>query len=151
MKHNKTIVGLIVAIFTVGIVALASANEWHGAWHTGHMMGHWGMGNGMGYQGHMMNYGHHGDLSSEDAAKLKELQDEFSNETQALRNTIREKQLALNEELGKDSPDRATALELQKELSKLESEFDQKTLEHQLELRKTFPDTTLPMGEYCRR
>lgn len=155
MKHNKTIIGLVIGIFSVGFVALASANGWHGGWHTGHMMGNGMMGYGMGYQGHMMDYGHHGyaDLSSEDAAKLKEFQDEFYNATQELRDAIQDERLALDEELGKDTPDRAKALELQKELSKLESEFDQKVLAHQLELRKTFPDSDVAMGNgyggYC--
>jgi hypothetical protein len=55
--------------------------------------------------------------------------------------------------IGKDSPDRSAALGLQKELSKLEAEFDQKVLEHQLELGKTIPGTDVAMGhgygEYC--
>jgi len=165
MKHVNTKIGLIIAVLTIGIFTVAMAHDGNGTAYRGHMMGPGMMGYGMGYHGHMMDngYGHmmgnnyqgYGNLSSEDAAKYQDLQKQFLNETENLRNTIQEMQLALNQEFESTSPNASKAVELQNEISKLESELDQKAVEHQLELKQTFPDATVPMGygygEYCWR
>ena len=57
-----------------------------------------------------------------------------------------EKQSALNQGLQQPNADQNKVLNLQKELSQLESQFDQKAREHQLELQKTFPENALSMG-----
>jgi Heavy-metal resistance len=108
----------------------------------------YGYGYGPGYGGHMTGYGPYGtgNLSQQDAAKLEQSQEKFFNDTRDLRNTIQEKQFALNQELQQPNPNQDKVLNLQKELSQLESQFDQKALEHQLELRKTFPENALSMG-----
>jgi len=89
-------------------------------------------------------------LSPQDAAKLEQSQQKFLNDTSDLRNSIQEKQFALNQEIQQTNPDRDKITNLQKELSQLESQFDQKALELQLDLRKNFPENTLSMG-YGRR
>ncbi len=156
MKHFKTKIGLIVVLLTLGIFAVALANDGSGAENGGYMMGPGMMGYGMGYHRQMMGYGmgyggrmvgvtQNGktNLSKEDSAKLQAAQKKFYNDTQDLRNSIEQKELALRQELQKETPDRDTALNLQKELSKLQAEFAQKSLEHRLDLRKTFPDLAL--------
>ena len=150
MKHVKTKIGLIIAVFIVGLFAVALANDGNGSVYGNHMMGPEMMGYGMGYHNHMMAPWTEGNinLSVEDTAKLRQAREEFLNETRELRDTIEQKQLALNQELRKTDPDRDRAFDLQKELSKLESEFDQKALENQLDLRKTFPDTAFAMGNW---
>ncbi len=159
MKHIKTKIGIFAVVLTVAIVAVALAHDWNGSGYGGHMMGPGMMGYGPGYGGHMMGYGQgyrghmtgygpygYGDLSQQDAAKLDQSQQKFFNDTRDLRNAIQEKQFALNQELQQTNPDRGKVLSLQKELSELESQFDQKALDHQLELRKTFPENALGMG-----
>lgn len=115
MKYFKTKIGLIIAVLTVGIFAVALAHSGNGTSYGGHMMGYGNhmmgsgmMGYGMGYNGHMMGYGPNGyaNLSPDDAAKLQQAQEKFFNDTQDLRNEIQQKQLALNQELQEATPDR---------------------------------------------
>nr|WP_269434980.1 periplasmic heavy metal sensor [Desulfosarcina ovata] len=81
-----------------------------------------------------------GNLPKEQANKLEAAQERFYNETRGLRRAIDDKQFALNSELNKESPDNDKAMALQSEISKLQNDFDQKALEHQIEVRKIVPD-----------
>jgi Spy/CpxP family protein refolding chaperone len=164
MKPRKSSIAIIAVVLTVGIAALGFAYDGYGPGYGGHMMGYGGgygymmgpgmMGWGPGY-GHMRGYygpNGYGNLSQEDAAKLQQSQDKFFDQTRELRNSIRDKQFALNDELQKPEPDRAKVADLQKQLNQLESQFDQKALDHQLELRKEFPQNTYSGGYgYGRR
>jgi hypothetical protein len=174
--------GIIAVVLIVGIAALGFAYDGYGPGYGGHMMGYgggygmMGYGGGYGYNmgpgmmgyggGYGPGYGHmwgnsgpngYGNLSQEDAAKLQQSQDQFFDQTRDLRNSIRDKQFALNDELQKTNPDNAKIADLQKQLSQLESQFDQKALDHQLELRKEFPQNTYSggygygRGGYCGR
>ena len=97
---------------------------------------------GDGYGPHMRGYGYGNgpNISKEDAAKLDAAREKFYNETKDLREQIENKRIDLRQELNKENPDSSKAATLQKELSKLESEFDQKALTHRLEMRKLLPD-----------
>lgn len=165
MKNMKSSIGIIAVVLTVGIAALGFAYDAYGPGYGGHMrdydggygymMGPGMMGYGPGY-GHMRGYygpNGYGDLSQEDAAKLEQFQEKFFNETRELRNSIRDKQFALDSELQRANPDRAKVADLQKQLSQLESQFDQKAVGHQLEMRKEFPQNTYGRkygrGGYC--
>lgn len=148
MKNIETKISIVAIVFTVGIAAVAFAHGWNGSGYGGYMMGPGMMGYGPGYGGNMMGYGPYGygNLSPQDTAKLEQSQQKFLNDTIDLRNSIQEKQFALNQEIQKTNPDRDNVNNLQKELSQLESQFDQKALEYQLDLRKNFPETALSMG-----
>jgi zinc resistance-associated protein len=158
MKPNKSSFAIIAVVLTIGIAALGFAYDGNGPGYGGHMMGYGGgygymgpgmMGWGPGY-GHMRGYygpNRYDNLSQEDAAKLQQSQDKFFDQTRELRNSIRDKQFALNDEFQKPEPDRAKVVDLQKQLSQLESQFDQKALEHQLELRKEFPKDNFAYGQ----
>ena len=160
MKLNtKSIFGL-AAVLILGIAAVAFA---HGGWgYGGHMMGPgygggymmgpgYGHMMGPGYGGHMMGWdsddgpyrrgpGAWGNLSEEDAAKLSAAQEKFYQDTRGLRDQIEEKSLALRDEMDKTNPDQAKVFALQKEISSLRGDFDQKALDHQLEVRKMLPE-----------
>ncbi|BBO90296.1 hypothetical protein DSCOOX_34760 [Desulfosarcina ovata subsp. ovata] len=133
-----------------GEAILHGYGMYHGDW-GGHMMdsGYRGHMMGPGYGGHMMGYRHGpymhddddwGNLPKEQANKLEAAQERFYNETRGLRRAIDDKQFALNSELNKESPDNDKAMALQSEISKLQNDFDQKALEHQIEVRKIVPD-----------
>lgn len=156
MKNIKHTMVTLIVVLTFGIVALAFAHDGYGPRYGDHMMGYGG-----GY-GHMMGYGPgsghmrgwsgpdgYGDLSREEAAQLEEMREKFTNQTRDLRNAIRDKRFALNDEIEKSNPDRAKVSDLQKQISALEAEFDQKTLAHRLELRERFPQRTYG-GDYGR-
>ena len=129
----------------------------------GHMMGPgYGYGNmmGRGY-GYMMGpdsrYGHmrrwDGDdgwhrggcdnwrgLPDDTVNKLDASRHKFYNDTRELRDQIGEKEAALNREMNKVNPDRDKVLALQKEVSHLQSDFDQKALNHRLDVQKMLPE-----------
>ena len=112
---------------------------------------------GMGY-GPYPRWGHHpmhawhhgkndgpgfgcwGDLSQEDTQKLEKERADFFEATKNLRANIYQKRLELRSELAKENPDAKKAAELQTEISGLRAEFDQKRLNHFLNLRKITPD-----------
>jgi hypothetical protein len=173
MKTNKkTIIGL-AAVLTLAIAAFAYAHG--GGYGGGYMMGPGGYGGhmmGPGYGGHMMGYGpgyvghmgygphmrgydNWGNLSNEDAAKLDQARDKFFNSTQDLRRQIDEKQYAIQEELSKDIPDTGKVVNLQKALSGLQAEFDQKALAYRMEVNKLLPQESARgpngggYGGYC--
>ena len=79
-------------------------------------------------------------LSKEDTEKVKAERDKFSKATQDLRQEIMSKQLLIQSELVKPVTDLQKAIALQKELSALEAEMDQKSLLHQLDIKKISPD-----------
>jgi zinc resistance-associated protein len=133
IQANKILIALAVTIlFGVGTVAYA---DW---------------GSGCGYHGR--GYGHHGmdknnrgcayrsDLSDEDTAALEKERDAFRAATEDLRKNIYDKKLALRDELGMEKPDAEKASKLQKELSALESAFDQKRVEHIIRMKEIDPD-----------
>ena len=151
MKINKKSIFGLAAVLILGIAAVAFA---HGGWgYGGHMMGpgYGGHMMGPGYGGHMMGWdsndgpyhrgpGAWGNLSEEDAAKLESSREKFYGETQELRAQIEEKEIALRGEMDKSSPNQEKIFELQKEISTLRSDFDQKAVAHQLEIRKLLPE-----------
>ena len=63
----------------------------------------------------------------------------FFEATQDLRQEIYQKNLELRSELAKKDPDAKKAAKLQREISKLEADFDQKRLDHQMKMRKISP------------
>jgi len=150
-KTSKTLLILaVVAVLGIGSYAYADWGMGYGrhmgyGWGSGYapgMMGSgayegYGMGPGMmGYRGD----GNWGDLSKEDAAKIENEQTTFFNATEKLRQNIYAKGIELRSELAKENPDTGKASNLQKELSELEGQFDQRRVDHMLTLRKITPN-----------
>ena len=99
------------------------------------MMGY-GPGMGRGFQG----YGYTGDLKDEDLKKLNEQRNAFFEGTKNLRNDLYEKNFELRSELVKQSPDSQKAGNLQKEISDLRTQLDQKRIDYMIELKKINPN-----------
>ena len=136
-KAKRIIVLTVVAIF--GITTLAFAGWGRGY---GHMMGRgdWGP----GYH-HMGGYGpgqggYYSNLSNEEIAKLDQQRSEFFKATENIRQKLYEKELALRSELAKESPDTSRASKLQSEISRLQSDLDQKRLDYEIQARKSVPN-----------
>lgn len=64
----------------------------------------------------------------------------FFNDTEGLRQKIYENEMALQSELAKVTPDPAKAAEIQKEISTLRGQFDQKHLDHMIKMREVNPN-----------
>jgi Spy/CpxP family protein refolding chaperone len=106
------------------------------------MRGYWGSD-----QDSRWDYGRgYKDLSKEEQSQLNELDSKFSNETARLRNEIRSKSAELNRYLNSTNPDSQKLKALQRELSDLRAEMDEKRLAYELEARKFLPDTRLRGG-----
>lgn len=100
-----------------------------------HMMGY-----GPGYGPRMGGYEGRGALSEEDAAKIDKARNDFYKATRKIRNEIDDADIALRREMDKDQPNEDKMMDLQKQLSRLQAEFDQKALAHRLEMRKLMPE-----------
>ena len=84
--------------------------------------------------------------------QLNEKRQAFFKETEVLRNDINAKELELRAELAKKNPDSKVAASLQKELSELEARFDEKRINHRIEMKKINPDLDgSSMGYRMRR
>ncbi len=147
MKRSTGIKGLIIFAAVVGLAGYAFA---HGSGMMGGGMGRGMMGDGHGsgygtmdqgrdYGRHRGGYGN-GDLSREDAARYQQARNKFDEATRRLRNDIQDKQFELKDEMNQTEPDAAKVSRLQEELSRLQSEYDQKALAFELEIRKILPN-----------
>ncbi|MBI5062549.1 MAG: periplasmic heavy metal sensor [Desulfatitalea sp.] len=100
-----------------------------------------GHGMGPGMMGPGRNHGGNApELTKEQQDKLDAAREKFWTENRKLRRDIEYKQDDLYDELTKDNADEAKVLALQKELSKLQGDFDQKAIQHKLEVRKIAPE-----------
>ncbi len=162
MNKIKTTFIIIAFIASAGIVSTAFAHGgWGGGAYGGHMMGpgygggdmmgpgygggHM-MGYGPGYGPYMRGYGSWGSLSEEDAVKIDAARDDFYKETRELRGKIDDARIALHSEMDKNQPNESKVMELQKQLSKMQAQFDQKALAHELKI-----DKMVPGGHQVRR
>jgi len=154
--------GKIIMVLTLTAVLGFGANAFAG-WGRGYGHGPGmrydrggGHGPGMGYgrgggYGREMGpgfggFGYGSDLNAEDLKKLVEKRAAFFEATKNLRNDIFEKRLELRSELAKQDPDAQQAAKLQKEISELETRFDQKRIGHRLEMKKINPNVGRGFG-----
>ncbi len=154
MKRNYLKVTVVVAsvILLAGIGTAAFA-DW-GMGYGRHPMGYgpgWskeGPGDGPGPGGHHRGFGcgyNRQDMSAEEVKKIEEERNAFFDATRDLRRNMRQKSLELESELAKAEPDGAKAASIQKEISDLRTQFDQKRIEHRIKMGKLLPD-----GGFCR-
>jgi hypothetical protein len=143
MSFSKTgKIFMVLAIVAVLGIAVTSFAGWgRGHWDYGHHMGS-GYGMHRGWADGSLGYGGQGyrsNLSAEDIARLDKERQTFFEATSDFREKLYQKELELRSELAKSEPDAKKAAGLQKEISSLESELDQKRLDHQIKMRKDFP------------
>ena len=143
MNFSKTgKIFMVLAIVAVLAIAATSFAGWgRGHWGYGHHMGpgygmHQGWGQGPRGYG---DQGYQSDLSDEEIAKLNQERQAFFEATSDLREKRYQKELELRSELAKAEPDTKKAAGLQQEISDLESQLDQKRLDHRIKMKKDFP------------
>lgn len=155
MRKRNSLNGLIIVAAIVGLAGLAFAGGGmmgggggygHGMMGNGNGYGHGRMGNGYGsgygmmnqgrgYQDRNGNYGYDNRFR-EDSERMQQSGSRFDEANRGLRNDIRDKQEALQNEMDKATPDRDKVHRLQSELSQLRAEYDRKALDFELENRK---------------
>ncbi len=126
--RNVLITIASIAVLGIGINAFA-----HGGMGWGHHRGD--MHNQGGYSNRYMDQ-----MSPEEYKQLEQKRKVFFSETQDIRTSLFDKERELQNELAMDEPDMAQASKLQKEISDLQSQFDQKRIEHMVEMRKLNPN-----------
>jgi zinc resistance-associated protein len=135
--------GLLAVLAIVAVIALSvSAYAGRG------MMGY-GPGDGqcmrsMGGQGR--GPGMMGSLTEDEIKKINDERNAFFKATEELRQDIYAKEMELNSEIAKKNIDTEKAVKLQKEISELESSFDQKRLEHMIRMKKLNPHMAKGFG-----
>ena len=142
MKGIASKILVVLTVFTVmgfGVYAFADGGMGYGRHHGG--KGHHGPGwQGGDYEcpgyGNMM-----GDLSEEDIQKMDEQREAFFKSTEDLRRKLYQKRLAMESEFAKKDPDAKNAANLQKEISDLRAQMDQKRIVHMFEMRKINPNS----------
>ena len=131
---------LKAAIITVASIALVGL--------TINAFAHGGMSRGGGWGHHGQGWHHQGEygpgyddqLTKEEYSQFDQKREAFFKETQELRSNLFEKERELQNELAKDEPDASKASRLQKEISELQAQFDQKRIDHMIEMRKLNPN-----------
>ncbi len=133
-KAKGIIILTVVAIFGITTLAFAGWGR-----ECGHMTGPGGWGadmhSGYGYG----QEGYYGNLSADEIAKIDQQRAEFFKATENIRQKLYEKELALRSELAKENPDTSEASKLQNDISKLQSNLDQKRLNYEIRVRKSVP------------
>jgi len=135
----------------IGILAIAAVVAFSVTAYAGRGMMGYGSGGGQcqgmrggGYgpgSGYMM-----GNLTEDETKKINNERDAFFKATEELRQDIYAKELELNSELAKKNIDAEKAAKLQKEISGLESQFDQKRLDHMINMKKLNPNMARGFG-----
>lgn len=137
MRHNLQGIMTLAVLAIFGISTFSVAG-WGGGY--GHEMGPDMMGPGMMGPGMQQGGGYYGNLSPDEIAKLDQQRAEFLRVTETTRQQLYEKNLALQSELAMENPDTTKASGLQSEISKLQSDLDQKRLAYDIQARKSAPN-----------
>ncbi len=131
-RYQKILIGVVVAAMTIGTGVVWAG---HGYRDRGCDRGEGGFhGKGSGY-GRMME-----NLSEAEQGKAQEAMETFRESNRELRQTIYQKEMALEAEMAKPEPDAAVAAGFQKELSALKADVGQKRLAHRIEMKKIHPE-----------
>jgi Spy/CpxP family protein refolding chaperone len=136
MKMNNFSKAVIV-VAIVGVVGFAATS--FAGWGRGGSGNCWGQGSGWAQRG-SGPAGYQNNLSDEDRDKLNKERQAFFEDTRQLRENLYQKELELRSELAKQDPDANKAVGLQKEISDLEGQLDQKRVEQRIKMRKENPD-----------
>jgi len=131
LNFSKTLL-VLTLVAVLGFSANAFAQEGRGYGR--------GMGRGFGRSGYAPT------LSEEELKKLNTERTTFFKATEDLRNGIFQKRLELRSELAKQNPDTPKAEKLQKEISELEAQFDQKRIGHLANMKKINPNAGQGFG-----
>lgn len=185
MKRKIIIVAITTFLVTIAAVyAFAQANGWEvdARWQNHGWMGGWvgdhpvdndtggvlAYGPGSVMDARWRNHGWVGgwpalQMSKAQYEQFEHISQSFATDTQALRDDLYSKECELQNELAKDAPDAARASGLQREISDLQSQFEQKRIDYIVEMKSLAPsgagglantDTLLSYapqaGGYCR-
>ncbi len=132
MKFTRSgkilVIATVTALLGIGTYAFADRGMGWG----GHHGGGW-------HRGWSGNAGYQANLNDEDLNRLNQQRQAFFEQTRSLRENLFQKRLELRSELARQEPDTAKAATLQKEISDLQGQLDQKRIEHRIRMQKENP------------
>lgn len=135
MRNVKTIIIAIASIAVIGFAINAFAHD-----SMGMMGGDWGHHDRDRHHGGYYGSGNDTQMSKEQYRQFEQKREAFFKDTEELRSNLYVKERDLENELAKDEPDVAKASDLQKDISKLRAQLDQKRIDHMVEMRKLAPN-----------
>ena len=124
---KRTVRNMILVVATVSLVGVGATAF------AGRGKGGWDRGPGSG-RGWMME-----ELTDEQVKAIEEERKAFWKDTESVRRNLRVKKLELKAEMARENPDAKKALALQKEISLMKADMDQKRIEHKIKLKKISP------------
>jgi zinc resistance-associated protein len=140
MQHRTLGKVMIVLAIVAGLAIAGTALAgWSRAYGSGYGSG-WCPGPGYGWGARGFAPGYSQDLSDEERAQLDEERENFWKETGQLRDQLYQKQLELQSELANQNPDAGKASALQKEISDLQAQMDQKWIDYRVKMGKAAPN-----------
>lgn len=86
------------------------------------------------------------DLSAEQKAQLKKLDDEFIKKTSSIREEMFKQRREMSTLLSSDKPDEAKVWDTQKRISALKDQMEQEKIRHHLAVKKVVPDAKFGPG-----
>jgi Spy/CpxP family protein refolding chaperone len=134
---------IILALMGVALISTLLLTSGAIAWRDGQGMGKRGMGGGrmgMGMGPGTCWASRFPDLTTEQSAKLTDLQKRFIEGTSKLRSEVAVKRIELDQLLAQPQPNTEEVMATQKEFLNLQSQLQQKCLSNQLEIRKIVPE-----------
>ena len=129
MNKLMTTFGVLALVAVLALPVIVSAHDWGRG---RHMMGFWGDDSAYGRGS--------GNLTAEQTEKLRDLDRTYYGEMAEHRNLIRDKSADLDAVLNSPNPDLEKAKTIQKEISDLRANLDEKALKYELEARKITPE-----------
>lgn len=132
-KLSKAII-LVAIVGIVGFAATSFAGWGRGG--GGYCRGQGG-GGGQRWSGPA---GDQNNLSDEEIDKLNQQRQTFFEDTREIRENLYQKELELRSEMAKKDPDAKKAVSLQKEISDLESQLNQKRVVQRIKMQKENPE-----------
>jgi len=135
MKNHRIFLACVTLVLGLAMPAFADWDDPHPWRHRGYGWHHMMEGSELDCSG----YGGQANLSDEQTEKIEQERRAFWEENRELRAQIYQKELELRAEIAKLQPDPTRTAELQRELSNLESQLDQKRIEHILRMKAINP------------
>ena len=101
---------------------------------------------GQGWGGCQYDNSWQDNLTDDQKAQLKKVNDEFFNKTSSLRDEMIQKRLEMKKLMNSDKPDETKIWDTQKQISALKGQLDQERIRHQLSIKKIVPDAKFGAG-----
>lgn len=143
MKRYSLALALTALLMAVAVPAMAHGPWWGGRGHDNDSPRYE---RGQGWAGcPYINY-QDSNLTEDQKAQLKKIDDEFFKKTSSLHDQMRLKRAEMRLMLNSENPDESKIRDTQKQISSVRDQIDQERISHQLSVKKIVPDARFGPG-----